>query len=220
MERKTSETERGMRVLLWVMRPISAVVACVRWGAARGSGTGGTPIARARRACTGILFQACAGAYTGIRCTRIPRPERRQQLRGGARALHLVQNPRLRRDNIFPFGMRRHVAQKRAGRKTTIKAAFSRMGSSHSGCAIRTASGCRICNASNFRSENVSCTIQFPSQMCMFVRPVARFTYAPRLLSGANNISRSGGTLRTMATALLDVQMISLSALTSAEQLM
>jgi hypothetical protein len=51
-------------------------------------------------------------------------------------------------------------------------------------------------------------------------RPVFLIKYLPRFLSGAKKISLSGGICRMIFSALLDVQMISLAAFTSAEQLM
>jgi hypothetical protein len=52
------------------------------------------------------------------------------------------------------------------------------------------------------------------------LRPVFLARNAPRFLSGPNRIGRSAGIERITRSALLDVQMMSLSALVAALQLM
>ncbi len=51
-------------------------------------------------------------------------------------------------------------------------------------------------------------------------RPVCLMMYRPSCWSGAKMIGVPSGTLRTMRSALLEVQMMSLSAFTAALQLM
>src|SRR5690606_555713 len=64
-----------------------------------------------------------------------------------------------------------------------IKSALSRIVSSHSGCAINNALGCRSFRPVIFLSENISCTIQVPSQSTISL-PVSLAMYLPRFLSG------------------------------------
>jgi hypothetical protein len=51
-------------------------------------------------------------------------------------------------------------------------------------------------------------------------RPVFVIRYRPRFLSGAKKMGLSSGICLMILSALLDVQMMSLAAFTSAEQLM
>ena len=64
-----------------------------------------------------------------------------------------------------------------------------------------------------------ACTWHSPIQMRMLVRPVTRWTWAPRNWSGRKSTSRSAGIDSTTSTALDDVQQMSVSAFTSAEVL-
>ena len=64
-----------------------------------------------------------------------------------------------------------------------------------------------------------ACTWHSPIQIRMLVRPVTRWTWAPRNWSGRKSTSRSAGTDSTTSTALDDVQQTSVSAFTSAEVL-
>lgn len=99
-----------------------------------------------------------------------------------------------------------------------MKSAISRMASSHSGCAMSFASGCRCLSFVIFSWLNISCTIQVPFHSTISL-PVFSITYLPRLRSGANMTGVSGGRVSTIFTALLLVQIISLNALIPAVQL-
>ena len=70
------------------------------------------------------------------------------------------------------------------------------------------------------RSENVSCTMQVPCHRTMSSRPLCFCTQRPRCRSGANTIFSSGPKDSTTWTALDDVQIMSLMAFTSADELM
>ena len=69
------------------------------------------------------------------------------------------------------------------------------------------------------RSEKVTCTEHEPGQSTIS-RPVCFITKRPRCWSGAKRIGRSAGICRTIRSALLEVQMTSLSAFTAALELM
>ena len=68
------------------------------------------------------------------------------------------------------------------------------------------------------RAENATWTEQEPGQSTMS-RPVCLITQRPSCWSGAKMIGWPSATLRTIRSALLDVQMMSLSAFTAALQL-
>ena len=90
---------------------------------------------------------------------------------------------------------------------------------SHSGCAISSASGWRTLSFCSCRSVNCSWTIQKPGHFTSG-RPVFFSTQAPRWRSGAKTMGVPAGKLLTIFSALLEVQITSLSAFTPAEQLM
>ena len=89
----------------------------------------------------------------------------------------------------------------------------------HSGWARTLACGWRSFSSTSLRSENISWTMQLPGQS-RISRPVFLMRKRPRCWSGANRMGCSGGIWRMIFSALLEVQMISLSAFTSALQLM
>ena len=81
------------------------------------------------------------------------------------------------------------------------------------------APGCFAFSLMIFCELNVSCTMHAPGHRSMS-RPVFLIKNAPRFLSGPNKIGRSFGIELMIVSAFDDVQIMSLSALVPAEQLM
>src|SRR4030065_1679235 len=98
-----------------------------------------------------------------------------------------------------------------------MKLAHINRESVRSGCAINLAPGFSVNNFIIFSSLKCSCTTQEPSHNNIFL-PVFFMRYLPRFLSGEKRIGLSFGIWLIIFSALLDVQIISLNALTSAVQ--